>query len=505
MARKPRYDVDRPGRIGDYWVSKRPGSTAETDSYQRTWYDKGARGTRYQSLGTQDFREACDRLAVWYLENTRPEKASPGNVRVADVMSTYYSEHGTKLASARTEKLALGYWSQWWGAHTIAEITTATQANFVAWLKTRTLDRKAHKALGAAGIDRILDSGRAALNHARKHGVVTSIPHIFRLQKAAQKRARPPKGRPIGPEEIAKLLDAASSWHSFMFVLIMANTLCRPEAALEVGPAQYDAAHHLLDLNPATREQTNKFRPIVPVGATLRPFLTKDVGPSGRYVSYRDKPIESILAAFRVLRTNAALSDDVTPYSIRHGMARELRKRRVPTEQISIVLGHLPKGSAATTSIYAPFDPDYCLEAAAAIEDVMREVRGHLKRASLDLAPVAVAGVSTGRAVRRGIGEAKREQIRELILGGIIHREVVRISGVSGATVSQIRQELKQTHTLYRAIARPVSARFARGLVSSSDAPHTQVLEKVGRPGRTRTDDNTVMSGVTPAGKRQKA
>jgi hypothetical protein len=179
-----------------------------------------------------------------------------------------------------------------------------------------------------------------------------------------------------------------------------------------------------------------------------------------------------------------------------HGIARELRKRRVPTEQISLVLGHLPKGSDATTSIYAPYDPDYCIEAAAAIEDVMQEVRRHLKTASIDLAPIAIAGVSTGKAARRGIGEAKRQQIRDMIMAGTIHKEVVRLSGVSGSTVSQIRQELRKTHTLYRAGSSPVSARFARGFVEVVGGDGTQPLEKVGRPGRTRTDDNTVMSGA---------
>jgi hypothetical protein len=281
-----------------------------------------------------------------------------------------------------------------------------------------------------------------------------------------------------------------------MFVLIVANTLCRPEAATDLRPAQYDRAHQMVDLNPPGRQQTNKFRPIVPVTPTLRPFLGEVVAAGDRFVSYRGKPIKSILAAFRILKDQAKIEGNVTPYSIRHGMAREMRKRRVPTEQISLVLGHLPKGSDATTSIYAPYDPDYCLEAAAAIEDVMREIRRHLKKASIDLAPVAIAGVTTGKATRRGIGEAKRQQIRDMILAGTIHREVVRLSGVSGATVSQIRQELRKTHRLYRAGSSPISARFARGSVEVVGDDDTQVIEKVGRPGRTRTDDNTVMSGA---------
>src|SRR3984957_21001611 len=106
--------------------------------------------------------------------------------------------------------------------------------------------------------------------------------------------------------------------------------------------------------------------------------------PAQRYVSYGCGPIKSISHAWELLRIEAGLDERVTPYSIRHGMAREMRKRKVPKEQISIFLGHLPKDSDATTSIYAPYDPEYCSEAAAAIEDVMAEIRKHLKRANTD-------------------------------------------------------------------------------------------------------------------------
>src|SRR5262249_33503645 len=108
-----------------------------------------------------------------------------------------------------------------------------------------------------------------------------------------------------------------------------------------------------LDLNPPGRTQNKKFRPMVPVTPTLLPWLRREVGPSGRYVSYRSKGLRSILHMWRLTRADAGLDKGVTPYSIRHGLAREMRKRRVPTEQISLFLGHLPDGSAATTSIYA--------------------------------------------------------------------------------------------------------------------------------------------------------
>ena len=102
---------------------------------------------------------------------------------------------------------------------------------------------------------------------------------------------------------------------------------------------------------------------------------------AARYVSHRRKPVCSILHLWRLTRAEAGLDKRVTPYSIRHGLARELRKRKVPTEQISLFLGHLPDGSAAS-------------EAVEAIESVMTEVRKHLKRAQIDKPDIDPADVA---------------------------------------------------------------------------------------------------------------
>ena len=40
------------------------------------------------------------------------------------------------------------------------------------------------------------------------------------------------------------------------------------------------------------------------------------------------------------MREEASLDEKVQPYSIRHGMAREMRKRKVPSELISLFLGY---------------------------------------------------------------------------------------------------------------------------------------------------------------------
>ena len=84
----------------------------------------------------------------------------------------------------------------------------------------------------------------------------------------------------------------------------------------------------------------------------------------------------------------------------------------------------------------------------------MEEVRKHLKRVQIDR-PQAALGSEieislTGRARRHGVGEDKRQEVRQLILSGVPHAEVVRRTGVSSGTVNVIRQELRAATPLYR-------------------------------------------------------
>jgi integrase len=402
---------DKLANIGS---ARSHGRIARTRLWCRTWYDKRTRQTRRVSLGTTDFSQASLRLAEWVVANQRTHKATPEEV-LETILLTYWNDHAQHLPSSQTQWLGLSYWQEFWTGSTVADITPQEQRRFREWL--------AKRGTGPSGIDRILSVGRAALNRARKWEEVSDVPHIFGTLTAEAKRAREPKGRPVTPEEIARLCDAARSRHMLLFLLIAATTLARPAAILDLAPSQFDDGHGLLDLNPPGRTQNKKFRPIIPVTPTLRSWLKRDVGPSARYVNYRRKPVKSILHMWRLTRAEAGLDNRVTPYSIRHGVARELRKRRVPTEQISLFLGHLPDGSAATTSIYAPYEPGFLSEAVQAIEEVMTIVRRHLERAQIDrpdFDPGELA-VTAGKARRHGIGERKREEVRFLILSGVPH------------------------------------------------------------------------------------
>jgi hypothetical protein len=480
----------KPGQVGNYWLTKKPGREGAADAWCRTWYDKRSRQTCRISLGTADIHEASLLLAGWVAENDKIDsESSQDRVLIGTVLLTYWNEHAKKLPSASTAFNGLCHWQEFWKQATVSGITPNEQRRFRQWL--------AAKGLDDGGIDRVLSDGKAALNRAVKWEELSKAPHIFLIQTAEDKRSRDPMGRPIVPKEMALLFDAANSRHMLSYLMIATNTLARPGAVLELRGVQYDDTHDRVDLNPPGRRQNKKHRPILAVTPTLKPWLQTVTDPTQHYVAYGRQPIKSITTAWELLVKEAGLDERVTPYSIRHGMAREMRKRKVPKEQISAFLGHLPKDSDATTSIYAPYDPEYCSEAVAAIESVMSEIRKHLKRATIDQPMIDAAKLakSISSKAKRGVGDAKREEVRFLILSGLPHKEVVKRSKVSSGTVSLIRKEMRAVIPLYRNSESGLCVPFACREDAGSDSRDDQVPEFIGGPARTRTWDLTVMSG----------
>nr|WP_274389824.1 tyrosine-type recombinase/integrase [Azospirillum doebereinerae] len=380
------------------------------------------------------------------MDNERPRHAPRDQALIDNIALRYWNDHAHTRPSAKTIKRELRLITGWWEGKTVADITPDAQRRWRQHL--------ADQGIGAGGLDRILSTFRAALNHARKNEEVESVPFIAGFRPAEELRSREPMGRPLTLDEMARLIDAAQSKHTLMYLMIAIGTLARPAAVLDLTASQYDAENGVLTLNPPGRIQNKKWRPMVPVAPALAQWLTGTAdAKTGRYVTYRGKPITSIIAAFRVARAAAGLDARVTPYSIRHTMARELRKARVPGDQISIFLGHLPQGAAGTTAVYAPYEPDYLADAAAAINAVMVRLAA-LTKGGQAPAPDGVNAVMTtptGKAIRGGIGEAKRAEVRRLILEGIPHAQVKAITGVSDGTISTIRRALKAEALVLRA------------------------------------------------------
>lgn len=347
---------DRLGQLGDYWLTKRPGS----EQWCRTWYDGKARQTKRASLGTSDFQAAQIALAEWVVQHARLGKQEPQAVPLEQVLVRYWHRRGKNLASKEMTEIALAYWSEHFAGATVAEVTRQSQREFIAWLRARRVP-----PLSDGYIRRILGIGAAALNDAHKEGEILAVPYI----------ELPPDGEPrdrvLSLDESQALWDAAKLPHERMFLALAYGTLARPEAILGLRKEMADLDRRLLATNPPGRKQTKKYRPVVPVCDFLLPWL--DGAEAGPLVHWHGKPIASFKTAWRGLRRRAKLGDEVVAKTIRHTMATEMRTQGVPEPDIQGFLGHRAYGGK--TEVYAKYRPEYLKDATSAIDRYMGRLR----------------------------------------------------------------------------------------------------------------------------------
>jgi len=287
----------------------------------------------------------------------------PTETPLETLLVRYYEHHAKDSSSAEQARIALGYWSEFFAGTTVSDLQPSKIEDFISWLK-----KKGHSD---GYINRTLSSGQAAMNRAHKRQEITSVPWIPFLKPGA------PRERRLNQKEVAALLDAFEFDHLFMFAMLALNTLSRPKALLEMTYDQIDFEDRLINLNPAGRQQNKKYRPTVPMTKTLASHLAAD--GEGFVVSYFGRAVASVKKGFAAARNRAGLGSDVTPYTLRHTMATELRKRGVPPWEVAGMLGH-KSGGYRTTEIYAKYDPDFLGKAVEAIDTYFTELDALTKR-----------------------------------------------------------------------------------------------------------------------------
>lgn len=423
------------GQIGEYWLSKKPGRTGARDPWCRTWYDPRKRQTCRVSVGTADFQEATHRLAKWVVDNRRPINERPETSLIDRILVSYWNNHATFSASAKTEKYLLALWQEYWEGKAVSEITPHSQRDFVKWLRSR--------GIKSSTVDRVLSAGRAALNFAADAGELVAVPHISLVETSAEREARPPLGRPLSVPEMARFIDAIAEPHLIIFCVILANTLARSSAILELRSSQYDRQSEILQLNPEGRLQTKKRRPTLLVSSTLAKWLDF-LNSSDYFVSYENRAIKSIRSSWAKAVKAAKLEGKVNRYSFRHGMARALRERGVNLEDLGAVLGHKHTGAKSVTAIYAPDSPAQMRKTISAIEGIMTEIKARLTRIDLDNPGKTLEALSERRPRGNGrtLSASKRQELDRLILSGDPTREIADKMQVSYTAIYKRRKVL---------------------------------------------------------------
>jgi len=242
--------------------------------------------------------------------------------------------------------------------------------------------RPARQEVGPSDHQSLLCDGRSALSRAKRESEITSVPFIPTVEVGE------PKERALTLDQMAIIFDNVKSDHLVMFCLVMANTMARPEAVLELTRFQLDFESKLVRLNPEGRKQTKKYRPTVPMTNTLLPWLQK--AKTNYVITYHGDRVYSVKKTFqRLPKVAKGLPERISPYCIRHTMAKELRRRGVPPGKFRDAG---PQGAGLrTTEIYAKYDPSYLSAARIAIDEVMADIDAKMNQAQNHLAEPAAA------------------------------------------------------------------------------------------------------------------
>jgi integrase len=287
-------------RIGNWFLDKRPNSP----NWCVCWFDPATRQTRRASLRTENFQVAKVRLAEHVTKHETLRNVELEAVLLEAILIRYWEEHAKNIPSAEQARFALAKWSDHFSGATVAELTPQRQEAFVDALRA--------KGYKPSYISRVLSVGRAALMRTWKRGELASMPFIGDVERDLEQEAE--RFRDLNMDEVGRLLAAAAMVpHLMRFCMISLNTLARPDAVLDLGPAQVDLKRRLIRLNPQGRKQTKKYRPVVPISETLLPWVQSCDG--ARYVLYHGKPVASVKKAFAKAAADAGL-EDVSPYCL---------------------------------------------------------------------------------------------------------------------------------------------------------------------------------------------
>jgi integrase len=384
----PQQPTQRAFELGGYWLSQRPNSS----QWCRTWFDAEARQTRRASLATNDLETAKLALSEWVTANRRMNNERPEETPLATVFERYFREHAAHLRSQDQARHALLRFAEFFPEALVTDLNPNAVRRFIGHLQDT------GRSIGY--IRRVLAVGKAALNLAVREGWITATPHI-QLPPESE-----PRERVLTMDEAAALISAATQPHMLAYLQLAFGTGARPEAILQLCAEQVDLNNRLMRLNPVGRAQNKKRRPALPIAESLASALA-DMS-AGPLVAYAGAPIKSIRPAFKKMKARAAqilrrqaamlartarnagnrhsawraildgktqaaaLLNEVTPYTIRHTVATELRKRSVPVWEVAAWMGHAT--GYRTTERYAKYGPDHLTVAVAAINAYLIEL-----------------------------------------------------------------------------------------------------------------------------------
>ncbi|MCK1677484.1 hypothetical protein [Bradyrhizobium sp. 150] len=290
---------------------------------------------------------------------------------VAELLDDDWEHYLQKLPSAQAAGIARDILTREMGEKRLAALLPRDYEAFRDKLKA------AGKSIGY--VSRILSVLRSAANRALANKQTTVKLKVPEYQPRSKKKGLKKKGPLLTCEEIAAIIDEINDPHLLLLVILLIHLGARVGALLDAIKTQIDLEQNLFDLNPPGRETTNKGRPVLPIPATLRPWL-EDL-PDGPLITYRGAAIAEADTGFNSAVKRSKIGPKANTYSIRHSLSRYMRKQRVDLEEIGIYLGHGNHDpETETTLIYCPWEPEYLVNCREAAETFVREINTHTRK-----------------------------------------------------------------------------------------------------------------------------
>ena len=407
-------------QFGKYWIDyhnpREPGG-----NLYRYWYDKNTGANRRRSLGTEDFEQAKQALALIVQQQDNRAPAESAKVLLLSVLDHYLEHHAPTLRNPHMAKRAACLVIEFLETRrdlgtecTVAQFSLTAQNAFV---------EHCHRTHGhsVGHLARIMGVLSAAMHFAAKPiilpdadgnqgevklleyatSVLTDAKAIAALIDAP---AAAPIERVLSMREVASFLDTIVDENTFRYCIIALNTWARPEAITDLRVStQVDFAGRIVNLLPPGRRQNNKRRPTIKLTENLAGWLEhwNDDAP----MHWRGKPIMSSRKGFEkavwraamlhqryterqikraiadpatrqaaVARSIEAGFPKIERYGLRHFMATQVQGLKmtngqyVSREQRRIWLGHK---NSDTTDIYEHHGPDYLADCATATDYIL--------------------------------------------------------------------------------------------------------------------------------------
>lgn len=385
--------MPRPAKGARLWLRPARRDASGRITHAATWIILDGGRQRVTGFGA-DAREEAERALAEHIA-AKYEAPRRGRdlteIPLTDVIHIYLKDvvpgqARPKPAAERCTRLLM-----WWNGKTLADVTAATCAAYVAGRGN------------TGGARRDLEDLRAAIGHHAKEGlhrgeVRVSLPAkgaprerwltrdeaaalLWACWRAREQQRRGRKGEPGEPQPTKRW----TMRHLARFILIGLYTGTRAGAiasaswSASAGRSYVDLEQGVFYRLAVGARPTKKRQPPVPIPARLLAHMRRwhDAAaaelraagidqpvPAGYLVEYHGQPVQSVKTAFRSAVDLAGLAGQITPHTLRHTAATWLMQAGVPMWEAA---GFLGMSTQMVERTYGHHHPEHLKGAATAL------------------------------------------------------------------------------------------------------------------------------------------